>query len=210
MLLIHAERCDGLPVGRRSCQTGKGFLALERIGRYYQASRERRFPMSRHFRICLFAVAFFVLGTPLPPHADVNINIGIGAPPPLVIPSPPSVYVIPRTYAYFVPDLEVDIIFYQGYWYRPHGGHWYMATHYNGPWNYVVISRVPRVLMELPPRFDRVLPEHPRIPYGQLKSYWKTWENEKHWDKSENKKHHYKEAKREHKEHREGKDKGKH
>jgi hypothetical protein len=58
--------------------------------------------------------------------AEVNVNIGIGVPlPHVVIHSPPPVVVIPGTYAYFAPDVGVEIFFYHGYWYRPHHGYWY-------------------------------------------------------------------------------------
>jgi hypothetical protein len=61
--------------------------------------------------------------------AEVNVNVGISVPPPprLVIPAPPPMFVIPRTYVYFAPDVDADVFFYQGYWYRPHQGHWYRS-----------------------------------------------------------------------------------
>jgi hypothetical protein len=183
--------------------------AKETIGRYYRVDDERMITMSRYFRMCIIAVVLLAFGAPLAPRADVNISVGVGVPPPLTIPSPPSVFLIPGTYAYFVPDLDVDILFYRGYWYRPHGGHWYRATRYNGPWTYIVKPKVPRVLIDLSPDFHHVPPGHQRIPYGQLKKHWKTWEKEKHWDKHEEKEYHYKEAKREHEEHGKGKGKGK-
>lgn len=166
--------------------------------------------MSKHFRICFIAVALLALGMPSAPKADVNISVGLGAPPPLMIPYPPSVLVIPGTYAYFVPDVQVDILFYQGYWYRPHGEYWYTSTHYNGPWNYIAISRVPQVLIGLPSGFRRVNYGQELIPYGKLKSYWKSWEKERHWDKREREEHHYKEAKQKRKDHGVIKGKGKH
>lgn len=161
--------------------------------------------MSCYFRIFVITLAFFVLGTPLILQADVNISVGIVAPPPVILPSPPSVLLIPGTYAYFVPDLKVDILFYQGYWYRTHGGYWYLATHYNGPWSHVIISRVPRVLIDLPSGFHDMPRTDQRISYRQLKSYWKKWEDEGHWDKQGAEKHTYKKAHREHRENAEGK-----
>jgi hypothetical protein len=115
--------------------------------------------------------------------AEVNVNIGIGIPlPPVVIPAPPSVLLIPATYVYFVPDVEVDILFYHGYWYRPHHGHYYRATSYNGPWVTIAPSSLPRAISHVPSDFRHVPPGHERIPHGELKKNWKTWEKEKHWD----------------------------
>jgi hypothetical protein len=147
------------------------------------------------------------MGRPSNGIAEVNIDIGvnIGVPPPVVIPAPPPVVVIPSTYVYFVPDIEVEILFYQGCWYRPHQGRWYRATAYNGPWVYVELGRVPPALLGLPPDYRRVPPGHQRIPHGQLQKDWRRWKNEKHWYKHD--------AKREYsagKSARGGKGKGKH
>jgi len=119
---------------------------------------------------------------------DVNIGVNFGPPPPVVIAAPPPVVVIPGTYVYFAPDVQVDILFYHGDWYRPHGGRWYRGAGYDGPWVFVEPARVPGVLLRLPPNYRRVPPGHERIPYGQLKKNWHTWEKEKHWDKHEAKK----------------------
>jgi hypothetical protein len=116
--------------------------------------------------------------------AQVNINVGINVPPPppLVIPAPPSMFVIPGTYIYFAPEVEVDIFFYHGYWYRPYQGHWYRSGSYNGRWVYIAPKKVPTVLLNLPPDFRRVPPGHQRIPHEQLQKNWRTWEKEKHWE----------------------------
>lgn len=167
------------------------------------------------FGLLFLVTVFLITGAFCLPDADaeVNVNIGINVPlPRLVISAPPAVVLIPGTYAYFAPDIEVDIIFYGGYWYRPHSGYWYRSVGYNGPWKYIVVDRVPRVLIDLPPGYRHIPPGHERIPYGHLKKNWRTWEREKHWDR----KHEYKEFKHEKKEqhreerreHREDRDKG--
>ena len=112
--------------------------------------------------------------------ARVDINIAL---PPVVFSSPPPLVVIPGTYAYFAPDVDADILFYQGYWYRPYEGRWFRATSYNGPWANVAIERVPAVLVELPPDYRHVWRERPRIPYGDFNRNWKGWERNRHWEK---------------------------
>lgn len=116
----------------------------------------------------------------------VTGNAGLPGPPlpPLVIPAPPPVFLIPGTYIYFAPDVDADLFFYSGFWYRPYGGRWYRSTRYGGPWGVVALNRVPRVLINLPPGYRNVPPGHQRIPYGQLKKNWRTWERHRHWDKS--------------------------
>lgn len=137
--------------------------------------------------------------------AEVNIHVGISVPPPppLVIPAPPPMFVIPRTYVYFAPDVDVDIFFYHGYWYRPHQGHWYRSQSHNGKWVYIAPKRVPSVLVNLPPDFRRVPPGHRHIPYGHLKKNWKTWERDKYWER-----HGGREWHGENWEHHQGKDRG--
>ncbi|OGP61924.1 MAG: hypothetical protein A2170_00145 [Deltaproteobacteria bacterium RBG_13_53_10] len=159
---------------------------------------------------CTFVLAFMGSGRNADAGAEVNIGINIAPPPALVIPAPPPVMVIPETYIYFAPTVEVDILFYQDYWYRFHGGHWYRATVYNGKWIYVHPPRVPAALLRLPPNYRHVPPGHRRIPYADLKKHWRTWEKEKHWDKPDRReKRAHTKVKREHGE-RKGGGKGKH
>jgi len=132
--------------------------------------------------------------------AGVNINVGIYAPPPaFVIPAPPSLVVIPGTYAYFAPDVDVAIIFYHGFWYRPYEGRWYRARGYNGPWVYLAPARLPRILIGLPPDYRRIYPGHRRILYGEFNRNWRRWERNRYWDRDE----HWREGR--HKEQREEK-----
>jgi hypothetical protein len=115
---------------------------------------------------------------------DVQINVGVFAPPPaFVVPSPPPVVVVPGTYVYSVPDISVDIMFYHGHWYRPYEGRWYRSGSYNGPWAYVASTHVPHAVVSLPPGYYRIPPGHQKIPYGQLKKNWAKWEKDKHWHK---------------------------
>ena len=79
--------------------------------------------------------------------AGVRINIGIPLPPPFVIAAPPEVVVIPGTYVYYYPDVDFDLFFYGGYWFRPFGGYWFRSGSYGGPW--VHIEGPPSVLLNI-------------------------------------------------------------
>jgi len=108
------------------------------------------------------------------------------APPPAyAFPGPPDVVPIPGTYAYMVPGIDVDIFFYQGYWYRLFGGRWFVATAYSGPWLFAPARRIPRVLLTLPPNWRRLAlaPGYRPIPHGELLRNWSRWERERHWDR---------------------------
>ncbi len=90
------------------------------------------------FGAALLAVVVFV---PFPSTAAVDIRVSIPLPPMIVFPAPPSVIVIPETYVYFVPDVEEEIFFYEGWWWRPWQGRWYRSRHYGSGWVYY--KRVP-------------------------------------------------------------------
>lgn len=113
--------------------------------------------------------------------AEVNLNITIPLPG-LGISAPPAMVVIPGTYAYFAPDVEADLFFYRGYWYRPYRGDWYYSAEYNGPWGRVAIGNLPPALVNLPPDYLRIPPGYERMPYHMVERNWRHWEEERYWD----------------------------
>ncbi len=134
--------------------------------------------------------------------ARVNLSIGIGigtptvvypaappvvypAPPPVVIPAPPEMAVIPGTYVYYAPDVDVNLFFYHGFWWRPYRGCWYRSRYYRGPWVYTVPARVPRPVMYLPPHWRGRPERYERVPYGELRGHWRRWERDRHWDRDD-------------------------
>lgn len=121
---------------------------------------------------------------PLPPRPPLPPHPSLPPLPRLVFPAPPAVVVVPETNVYVVPDAEVDIVFYHGSWYRPHGDRWYRAASYNGPWKLLMAGQVPSTFKKLPPGFRSVKPERERIPYQQVKKNWKQWEKEQKEDDS--------------------------
>src|SRR5512133_2138408 len=74
---------------------------------------------------------------PVPVMAEVNISIQIPLPPMIVFEQPPAMIVIPDTDdVYVVPDVDVDIFFWNGWWWRPWEGRWYRSRYYNRGWAY--------------------------------------------------------------------------
>jgi hypothetical protein len=124
----------------------------------------------------------FSLTFPLKGAAEVNVSVTVPLPG-LVIPAPPALVVIPGTYAYYPPEVSVDLFFYHGYWYRPYGGHWYISAGYNGPWRGVAFQRVPGALRRLPPSYRHVPPGYRPMPYREVRSNWRTWERDRYWDR---------------------------
>ena len=116
-------------------------------------------------------------------EARVNVNIGVNLPA-YTFAAPPEVVVIPGTYVYMVPDIDVDVLFYQGYWWRPYQGHWYRSRDYKGGYRYMEPRSIPRGLRTLPQDYrHRLSPGYERIHHGDVQKNWKKWEKEKYWDK---------------------------
>ncbi len=131
-------------------------------------------------------VALLVLGLIMPSKSPAEVSVNITVPlPGLVIPAPPALVVIPGTYAYYPPEVSVDIFFYHGFWYRPYGGRWYMSRDYNGPWGGVAVGRVPVALRRLPPGYRQGPAGYRSVPYPEVRRNWQTWERDRYWDRHE-------------------------
>ena len=116
-------------------------------------------------------------------EAEVNVSVGINLPF-IRFAGPPQVTVIPGTYVYMVPDIEADILFFEGYWWRPHQGQWYRAKNYSGSWRHVPSRNIPHGLRALPQDYrHRLSPRYERIPQHEVKRNWKKWQKEKRWDR---------------------------
>jgi hypothetical protein len=140
---------------------------------------------------CYMSGAFAVFGLFFPAAGTAGINVNINIPlPALVLDGPPAMVVIPGTYAYAAPDVETDLFFYHGYWYRSSRGGWYVSLEYNGPWGYAAIDDVPRVLINLPPHYRNMPPASERMPYAIVRRNWRTWEKERYWENHEKSKAH--------------------
>jgi hypothetical protein len=136
-------------------------------------------------KLLVVALIFFMsLAIPaFPAAAAVSLDVRIGPPQPYRFAAPPQVVVIPGTYVYVVPDIDADIFFFSGYWYRPSGGHWFRATSYNGPWVYCPDPSVPAALVQLPPDYHSAPVGYRRIPYADLRRNWRMWDRDRYWDR---------------------------
>ena len=140
--------------------------------------------MKRRKTISLVAGTLLLFFTVFPARGNAGVHVSVGINLPVYrFAAPPPLVVIPGAYAYFIPDIGVDIFFYHDYWYRPYEGRWYRARNYNGPWGYAAPGRVPGFFLNLPPNYRRVPPGHAHIPYGQFKKNWRRWERERYWDR---------------------------
>ncbi len=130
--------------------------------------------------IAIAAMLVLLLGLSSQGMARIHIGVNIPLPPVVVFSAPPELVVIPGTYIYYCPDVDADIFFYGGYWFRPYGGYWYRSVSYGGPWAY--IESAPSVLLSLPPDYRIVVRGERRIPYGELHRNWRAWQRERYWE----------------------------
>ena len=120
------------------------------------------------FGLFVFVGALFAIEGTKEASAEVNININLG-PPPIVVAEPPEVVMIPGSIIYFVPQIEFDVFFYNGYWWSPRGSQWYRSRAYNGPWGVVHKRYIPAPVYRVPKDYRRVYEKEKHIPYGQWK-----------------------------------------
>ncbi len=139
----------------------------------------------------LLAMIVLTLAFALPQsaRAEVHFSVQFSLPAPVVFEAPPEVIVLPDTNAvYVVPDVEFDLFFWNGYWWRPWEGRWYRSRYYNRDWGYY--SRVPSFYYDVDPGWrdyyrERTWSGHrwnyERIPNQRLRSNWKQWHSSQYW-----------------------------
>jgi hypothetical protein len=131
--------------------------------------------------LVLICVCFVVLAG-FSSQSDARVNVGININiPGFTFAAPPVMAVIPGTYIYFAPDAGIDVLFYEGYWYRPYQGYWFRAGGYDGPWYRIPRGRVPGAIIGLPPDYRHVYREYPRRSYREFHSNWRTWHRSGYW-----------------------------
>ena len=144
--------------------------------------------MKRLFLKTVLLALICALSLPAAARADVNISIGL--PPPIVFSSPPEMIVLPDTYVYVVPDVEAEIFFYDGWWWRPWEGRWYRSAYYDRDWGYY--NNVPSFYFDVDPGWrgyyrDRNWYGHrwnyERISNRHVHQNWKSWQNKRHWER---------------------------
>lgn len=120
------------------------------------------------------------------------MGVSISLPPLIVFSAPPAMVVIPETYVYVVPDTDVDIFFYDGWWWRPWEGRWYRSRHYDSGWGYY--QRVPSFYSGMPRNWRNNYRErrwegrpwnYQPIPHQQVERNWSSWKKSRHWEKQQ-------------------------
>ena len=128
---------------------------------------------------------------PIPTMARVDVDVSISLPP-IVFSAPPLTVVIPETNVYAVPDSDVDIFFYGGWWWRPWQGRWYRSRNYDSGWAHY--QSVPSFYRGIPSNWRNDYRErrwkgrewnYKPIPHEQVQKNWRNWEKNRHWEKQD-------------------------
>lgn len=139
----------------------------------------------------LFALLILALACTLPTsaRAEVQFSIEFSLPAPVVFQAPPEVIVLPDTnVVYVVPDVEFDLFFWDGWWWRPWEGRWYRSREYDRDWQYY--DRVPTFYYDVDPGWRNSYRErhwsghrwdYERIPHQRLRSNWEQWHSSQYW-----------------------------
>jgi hypothetical protein len=130
--------------------------------------------------IVIATMTLLLLGFSGQSMARIHIGVNIALPPVFVFSAPPGVVVIPGTYVYYSPDVNFDLYFYGGYWYRPYRRYWYRSASYDGPWVY--IRSAPYALLNLPPDYRVITRGYRHIPYRDLHRNWRAWQRGRYWE----------------------------
>jgi hypothetical protein len=80
---------------------------------------------------------------PIQAHTQVNINVNIGPPAPVVVEAPPQMLYLSDPGVYVAVGIPYDVYFVDGRYYYFHGEQWFWARGYRGPWTYVEYRTLP-------------------------------------------------------------------
>ncbi len=135
-----------------------------------------------------------VIVMPVSTMAGVNIGVGISLPPPVTFAVPPNVIALPDTPDVYVdPDVNVDLYFWNGWWWRLWDGRWYRSHYYDRSWGYY--NSTPSFYFDVDPGWRGYYRDHmwqghrwnyERVTNQQLQQNWKGWHSSQHWAKQGN------------------------
>jgi len=145
------------------------------------------------FGTVLLALIIAVPISTMAQGSRVDIGVRIPLPPVIMFRGPPQLVVLPETDVYAVPDVDVDIFFYGGWWWRPWEGRWYRSQNYDSGWSHY--QGTPSFHQRVPSgwrndyrqgRWKGNQWNQQRVPHQQVQQNWQGWERDRHWEKQNN------------------------
>ena len=127
-----------------------------------------------------------------PANADVQIGVGVALPGVQIginVPAYPRLLPVPGYPVYYAPYLDLNLFFYDGYYWAFTDGNWYYSTWYDGPWMLAAPDYVPYYLLQVPvayyrrpPPFFRGWAPHRAPRWGE--HFGNSWrERHRDWDR---------------------------
>jgi hypothetical protein len=129
---------------------------------------------------------------PVSAMAGVSVHVSLPLPPPIIFPAPPEVEVVPGMDVYTVPDVQEEIFFSGGWWWRPWEGRWYRSRYYDRGWGYY--RGVPSFHRHFYAGWRDDYRNHrwrgqpwqyQRVPHHDLNRNWRNWQRTKHWHRGD-------------------------
>ena len=138
----------------------------------------------------IFKVLFLslVVFAPVSVMAGVSVHVDFPLPPLIIFPAPPEVVPVPEMDVYAVPDVQEEIFFSGGWWWRPWEGRWYRSRYYDRGWAYY--AHAPSFYAKMYPGWRNDYRNHrwrgqpwnyQRVPHRDLQRNWRNWERNGHW-----------------------------
>ena len=122
------------------------------------------------------------------PAGTGNLNSQNSLPPPIYFSAPPEVVPVADTNVYTVPDVQEEIFFSGGWWWRPWNGRWYRSHYYDRGWgNYRGEPSFYRNFYSgwrddfRHNRWRGQSWDYQRVPQRDLDRNWRTWERNRYW-----------------------------
>lgn len=125
--------------------------------------------------------------------AGMHIDLSLSLPLPIIFVAPPELVVLPGTNVYVAPDVDTEIFFYSGWWWRPSGRRWYRSRNYDSGWKRY--RKVPSFYRSVPSgwrtdynhnRWKGREWQHQRTPHRNVQQNWSQWEKSRYWEKQHN------------------------
>ena len=135
------------------------------------------------------AVLLLAILVPISTMAQISVNINIPLPPPITFAAPPEVIAMPEAAGVYVaPEVDVDLFFWNGFWWRLWEGRWFRSAYYDRGWGFY--NQVPSFYFEVDPHWREYYRSHnwaghawnyEGIPYQRFQQNWRSWQAKRMW-----------------------------
>jgi hypothetical protein len=113
--------------------------------------------MTRPTSLIHAAAGLLLAGCVIAPPPGGPAGPASSPPAAVVVPPPvtvtPTFVVVQGTPVAYASNWPEDLFLYEGRYYRVYRGHWYWAATLGSGWTYVSVGQVPRVVVEVQPRY---------------------------------------------------------